>query len=484
MHVGGFIVAVAGTMATIGLTTATALATLLSAVAVLLSVLVPIPIPRDDVKSYLSIIAAVVLFSVSVGVTGGPSSAFIIMPLASIFLAAIGGGVRAAIPTALLSIGGVLIGWWASGDNPTADAVFSITAIYAITAIAFSEVQRALMSEAERLNDLMLASQTSQGRKERLEATHDLLEDLLAVANSPDVNAVAAAQDALRDIAIVVPSMPSRIVGNGNVNLARRGTTPDTPPTEQFAIERKGVELARLDLWLESVDLMPSQRSAIHASVVPVGLALENDAMVQRLAGLTIQRERVRLARELHDDIAPSIASVGLALDMVLVAGGLTSDQERTLGATRSNVTRLVDRIRDRVQDLRADRSVSLVELANTLVAEIDADGPSVVVDLDERTPPRPAIAVEIGALVTESFRNAVEHSEATLISIAGRIDEGAGTVTISDNGVGFDPLSPAQRRFGLLGMQERAGIVGAELTIDSQEGGGTTVTVTWKDAR
>ena len=484
MHVGGFIVAVAGTMATTGLTTATALATLLSAVAVLLSVLVPIPIPRDDAKSYLSIIAAVVLFSVSVGLAGGPSSAFIIMPLASIFLAAIGGGVRAAAPTALLSIAGVLIGSWASDETPTVDAIFSITAIYTITAIAFSEVQRALMSEAERVNDLMVASQTSRKRRERLEETHDLLEDLLAVANSPDMNAVAAAQDALRDIAVVAPSVPSRIVGNGNVNLARRGTTPEGPPTGRFAIEREGVELARLDLWLDGVDLTPSQRSAIHASVVPVGLALENDAMVQRLAGLTIQRERVRLARELHDDIAPSIASVGLALDMVLVAGGLSSDQERTLEATRSNVTRLVDRIRDRVQDFRADRTVSLVELANSLVAEIDADGPSVVVDLDERTPPRPAIAVEIGALITESFRNAVEHSEATLITIAGRIDEGAGTVTITDNGVGFDPSASAERRFGLLGMQERAGIVGAELTIDSEEGGGTKVTVTWKDAR
>ncbi len=168
--------------------------------------------------------------------------------------------------------------------------------------------------------------------------------------------------------------------------------------------------------------------AAIESSVIPVALALENDRMVQQLAGLTIQRERVRLARELHDDIAPTIASVGLALDMVLGGGDLDASQQRTLEATRSTVTRLVDRIRDRVQDFRADRTISIVELAHSLVAEVDAEGPTVVVDLDERTPPRPAIAIEVGALIAEAFRNAMRHAQPTMITISGRIDESSGS--------------------------------------------------------
>jgi signal transduction histidine kinase len=472
------------TMISDGLTTATAGATLLAALGVLLAVTIRVPIRPQDSRGIASLILSVALFCVATGFTGGLQSAFVVMPLASIFLAAIGGGAKLAATVAVMAIAGVMISGWVAGDDTSIESIIRIPAIYAITAIAFSEVQRALTSESERANDLVVATQTARTRRERLEATHELLEDLLAVANSPDMNAVAAAQDALRDIGLVLPSAPSRIVGKGSVNLARRGLAPDEEPVETIAIERGGVELARLDLWMDDGSLAPSQRGAIEASVIPVALALENDRMVQQLAGLTIQRERVRLARDLHDDIAPSIASVGLALDMVIVAGDLAPDQLRTLEATRSTVTRLVDRIRNRVQDFRADRSISIVELAHSLVAEVDTDGPTIVVDIDERTPPRPAIAVEIGALVTEAFRNAMAHAGATFIAITGKIDESAGTVAIKDNGMGFDATGDQGGRFGLVGMQERAGLVGAKLDIRSTPGDGTTVTVAWEEPR
>jgi signal transduction histidine kinase len=206
--------------------------------------------------------------------------------------------------------------------------------------------------------------------------------------------------------------------------------------------------------------------------------------MVQKLARLAIQRERVRLARELHDDIAPSIASVGLALDMMLLSDDIDVEQRRNLDATRSNVTRLVESIRNRVQDLRADRTMSLVEVAHSLVAEVDTDGPTVIVDIDERTPPRPAIAMEISSLITEAFRNAVSHSGGSLIRVTGRIVETDGWIAVEDNGVGFDADQPPLGRYGLIGMRERAGLIGAELEVHSQKGAGTTVTITWRNSR
>jgi signal transduction histidine kinase len=484
VHIGAFVVAITGTMVSTGLTTASAAAMLAAIVGVLLGVMVRIPIAAGDRRSIIALISSVALFCVASGLTGGLDSAFVIMPLASIFLAAIGGGARLAAPTAIIAIAGVMLAGWLGTGDPGVEAVIRIPAIYAITAIAFSEVQRALTSESERADDFVIATTTARSRQARLEETHELLEDLLAVATSPDMNAVAAAQDALRDVGLILASAPSRIVGDGSVHLARRGETPDTAPTETIAIERLGRELARLDLWIDGDALTPSQRAAIEASVIPVALALENDQMVQQLAGLTIQRERVRLARDLHDDIAPSIASVGLALDMVIVAGDLAPDQLRTLEATRSTVTRLVDRIRDRVQDFRADRTISIVELAHSLVAEVDAEGPTVVVDIDERTPPRPAIAAEVSALVTEAFRNAVTHANATFIAISGRIDEDAGTVAVRDNGAGFAMDGGTGGRFGLLGMGERAALIGATLDVESRPGEGTTVSVTWEEVR
>ena len=483
VHVGALAIAVIGTAVTDGISSDALIATLVASLGVVLSFSVSIPIQRGNLRMYVALVAGVALFSIAVALTGGLTSAFVVMPVASIFLAAVSGGIRVAAPISVISVGGVLVASWLSGSPVTFDAVVRIPAIYVITAIAFSEVQRALRTESERAERFAQTTTAAAHRRARLEETHDLLEDLLAVATSPDINAVAAAQDALRDVGIVAPDAPSRIIGGGDVILARRGTTPDIDPTDIIDIIRAERTLAHLELWLDDGVLTPRQHTAIQGAVTPVGLALENDEMVQQLAGLMIQRERVRLARELHDDIAPSVASVGLALDTVLVTGDLSMEEERTLEATRSNITSLVDRIRNRVQDLRADRSVSVVEHAHSLVGEVDIDGPTVVVDIDERTPPRPAIAVEVGALITEAFRNSLSHADATVIRIAGRIDDRSGHISVEDNGTGFDLASTADRRYGLVGMKERANLIGAELDVTSSEDRGTRVEVSWEEA-
>ena len=124
---------------------------------------------------------------------------------------------------------------------------------------------------------------------------------------------------------------------------------------------------------------------------------------------------------------------------------------------------------------------MSVVEHAHSLVAEVDIDGPTVVVDIDERTPPRPAIAVEVGALVTEAFRNALSHADATVIRIAGRIDDRSGQVSVEDNGTGFDLATAPEGRYGLVGMEERAHSSEQprrRLGPDS----GTRVVVSWED--
>jgi signal transduction histidine kinase len=484
VHLGALLVAVAGSAAADGVTVDLMVATLITAIGVLLAYTVPIPLTPGSKTQIPALVASVTLFVLAVAVTGGINSTFVVMPVASIFLASFAGGLGLSAPITLVSIVGVLMTMIISEVEATPDSLVRIPAIYLITAIAFSQVQRALTSETERVDDLVLAVRTSTERRDRLEATHGLLEDLLRIATSPDLNAVVAARDALRDIGIVVPDAVAQIVANGDINLARRGQPPELPATNTIPIIRDGAAIARLDLWSDGEPLTPKQRSALTATVEPVGLALENDAMVQQLARLAIQRERVRLARELHDDIAPSIASVGLALDMMLLTDDLDPEQRRNLDATRSNVTRLVESIRNRVQDLRADRTMSLVEVAHSLVAEVDTDGPTVIVDIDERMPPRPAIAAEISSLMTEAFRNAILHSRGSIIRVTGRISETDGRITVEDNGLGFDADQPPLGRFGLIGMRERAGLIGAELDVLSHQGDGTTVTITWRNSR
>jgi two-component system sensor histidine kinase DegS len=116
------------------------------------------------------------------------------------------------------------------------------------------------------------------------------------------------------------------------------------------------------------------------------------------------------------------------------------------------------------------------------MVADVDADGPTVVVTIDERTPPRPAIAAEIRAMLKESFRNALQHADASVIEIGGRVDESGGTITVKDNGKGFETAIDPDRRFGLVGLKERASLIAATVSIESQIEVGTLITITWRD--
>ena len=420
-------------------------------------------------------------YCVAIGLTGGIDSSYTLLPVASIFLASVGGGIRAAVPTALFATGGVFLAA-AIGDAIDVSAnLIRIPAFYALTAIAFSEAQRAIVAQAAITDEALLAVDLAQSRRSSLETTHALLEDLVAVATSPSISAVATAQDAIRDIAVIFPSTSSRITDRTSTVLARRG--PDQPDAPQVRISSRGgqAEPAIVEIWTEEIpndDLIELIRSALE----PVVIAVENNTMLLEVAGIAVQRERVRLARELHDDIAPNVASVGLTLDMLLLADQLDGEQTRNIEATRENIARLVDRIRDRVQDLRADRSKSLTEYAHGVVADVDADGPTVIVSLEERIPPRPAIAAEVRAMLNESLRNALDHSDASVIEVGGRIDDQGGTVTVRDNGSGFDLESIAATRFGILGMRERAHLINGEVTIESGPGEGTLIAISWKD--
>ncbi len=403
VHVATFAIAAVGEVIVRGFASTTVAGIALAFLGVSLGIAVRIPFTGSPWRPALTLGASVLLYSVAVALTGGSASTFTLMPVAAIFVAAAGGGLLYAGPTAVASILGLLTAEWlasAAGDRPE---LIRISAVYAITAIAFSEVQRAVTTESERADGLTVASDAANTRIARLTATHDLLEDLVQVAHSPDINAVTTAQDAIRDVALILPDTATRIMTSDDIILARRGTAPDHASARQFPITCSGDRVARLELWDDVSQLGDAEIAAISRSIEPVGLAIDNDALLQSLAGITISSERVRLARELHDDVAPSIAAVGLALDMALMSGDLNEEHVRNLSATRSNISRLVDQIRQRVQDLRADRSTSIVEMAHSLVAEVDADGPTVIVNIDERIPPRPAIAAELGAFITEA---------------------------------------------------------------------------------
>jgi signal transduction histidine kinase len=79
--------------------------------------------------------------------------------------------------------------------------------------------------------------------------------------------------------------------------------------------------------------------------------------------------------------------------------------------------------------------------------------------------------------IVQESLTNVARHARATGVTITLGRDEDAAVVRVRDNGQGFVPTAGKRKSYGLVGMRERALMLGGEIEVDSTPGGGTTVT-------
>jgi signal transduction histidine kinase len=264
------------------------------------------------------------------------------------------------------------------------------------------------------------------------------------------------------------------------ITVATRGQPGPIEDASEFVITSSGEELGTLRLWPLTGQSLAPHKADIHRTMRAVALAFANVLLLQTIAHRAVREERMRLARELHDDIGPSLVSVGLGLDLTIHRGAIDDESRGHLESMRETVGDLVEEIRTTATRLRSAESANLNEHAQSLAADAPADGPSFIVDIDEAEPPRQREAGELTAIMTEAVRNAVEHADATVIRIEGFVHRDRGEFCVSDNGSGIDRSPKADQRFGLIGMQERAERIGARLSIEPSNGGGTNVTVRW----
>ena len=92
-------------------------------------------------------------------------------------------------------------------------------------------------------------------------------------------------------------------------------------------------------------------------------------------------------------------------------------------------------------------------------------------------------VQVAIYRMCQEALNNVAKHAEAGSVDISLE-DTGTGIeLSIHDDGRGFDPEQTASGHYGLSMMRERAEAVGADLSVKSQPGQGTEVTIRWSEA-
>jgi len=196
------------------------------------------------------------------------------------------------------------------------------------------------------------------------------------------------------------------------------------------------------------------------------------------------EAERKRWARELHDETLQDLGALKLSLETALRA----SQEDTLVDATANAVEQLqftIESLQNVIAELRpaALDQLGIKPAVEALVARTAATSG---LDIDARVElsysgsqvPRrldPEVENTVYRLVQESLTNAVKHAGAERASVAILEGDDDVSVTVEDDGSGFDPSKP-RAGFGLVGMRERVELVGGRLTIESVPGGGTMV--------
>ncbi len=229
--------------------------------------------------------------------------------------------------------------------------------------------------------------------------------------------------------------------------------------------------------------LTADERALLDAVATRLAAAIERAFRAEERAHAARLEERARLAREIHDTLAQSLTAIALDLESGL--RHLTGDSdrarmrlERALATTRASL----EEARRSVLDLRTTPLAgtplpeALAALGRTFTAEhgirvrVRASGPDLAA-----LPLR--VEAELYRIAQEALTNVQRHAGATEMLLTLRADAGRIAIAIRDNGAGLATTAGGpDGSFGLVGMRERARLLGGTLRVESQPARGTTI--------
>lgn len=252
--------------------------------------------------------------------------------------------------------------------------------------------------------------------------------------------------------------------------------TRDGTVTGASAIFRDITERKRMERELqESLRQQKSTEGALRES---------RDRLRELSAALQTIREeeKTRIARELHDELGQSLTA--LKMDAAVIANDLRSDQQELL--QRANgMKQLIDGTVTAVRRISADlRPVMLdnLGLAPTMewLAKDCAVRNGIRVELlmnNDDLQVAGEVATAVFRIAQEALTNIVRHAHATAVQIKVVRTPGQVLLRVTDNGKGMaDDDQRKVRSFGLLGMRERAYVLGGDFKVTSEGGQGTVI--------
>ena len=204
------------------------------------------------------------------------------------------------------------------------------------------------------------------------------------------------------------------------------------------------------------------------------------------------EKERKRIARELHDGIGQALSAIKFSVENSLGQLRKVSDQIEleSLEALIPLTKKTIEEVRRIVKDLRPSilDDLGILATINWSCREFQKvyNGIRIETEIDvqENIIPSPLKTV-IYRILQEALNNVAKHSGADLVQLSLLEQDNRIIMRIQDNGAGFDvsqtiSMKPSRRGFGLASMRERAGLSGADFDLTSEAGQGTTIRVEW----
>jgi signal transduction histidine kinase len=211
--------------------------------------------------------------------------------------------------------------------------------------------------------------------------------------------------------------------------------------------------------------------------------------MLARHLQIARESEARRIARDLHDEAGQVLTSLKIDLarlqkrcSQCRMAGADGDPIGSELAAMSSKIDDIVSFIRRISSELRPpvldriglpaaiERLAREVESNSNLAVEVDISGMGQTVDWLTST--------ALYRIVQEALTNVARHAEASLVKISLQMGDKDTALTVHDNGKGIDASDNSREALGIIGMRERAHLVGGSFSIEGARGMGTSIKV------
>ncbi len=377
------------------------------------------------------------------------------------------------------------------------DALFETIAVFIagnVLAVSFASLRK----EREYRTRLEVAHQELQTSEERYRQLFQNANDAIWL-HDLDGNFITANKAAEKLSGYSVGELTTMNVktflSEESLNLARQirsrllKNEPVEQPYEQHLI-RKDKSEAVLQLATSSVfdKGKPVAFQHIARDITEQKQMQENLRFYLQQVTKAQEEERKRISHELHDETVQALVVLSRQLDTLASSDKeLPEDYRHQLEKIWQQTNDIIREVRRLSQDLRpaALDSLGLLPALEWLASDVTEYSGIVtkvnVLGEKQRLPEEEELV--LFRIAQEALSNVRRHSKASKVEMTIDFADGALTLSISDNGRGFDmPQRTSDLalsgKLGIIGMQERARLVGAALTVQSEVGAGTTVTL------